>query len=190
MTSCTQCGAELDNANQFCTQCGARRATVQSSGTATAVQPAPAAPVADTAIADLQFAERSGVRPMVWLVVLIAIVAAVGAFFFAERTKSSGPAPIIDGRAAASSETFGLDRYPGAHPVSAQISTSDAVLASFETSDSPDQVIGYYRVRFPINQVASTASGEMLRADLNGRQVTVLADALVHGSRVLITFSR
>jgi hypothetical protein len=127
---------------------------------------------------------------MVWIIALVAIVAGVGLYLLSVKPKPSGPAPIIDGRASGASQTFGLELYPGAHLIPSTNYGVGIAIAAFETTDSPSQVMGYYRIRFPVSEVTVTDSGQMLVADMNGRQVTVRADALVDGSRVSITYSR
>ena len=44
--------------------------------------------------------------------------------------------------------------------------TGENVIAAFQTKDTPQQVVGYYKVRFPISEVSSNDGQMELRAAL------------------------
>jgi hypothetical protein len=210
---CTTCGGEQESGAKFCTNCGTRANGGASAGSGAAVQPAPEAPPVTTtpspalpvtdapqSYPDSPFypesakQSSSGLAKGIAIVSAIVIIGCAIAYYFLAPQKPKGPAPIIDGMQQASSapaaQTFGLEKYPGARPVSASGSDTEQVLAAFETNDNPSQVMGYYRVRFPVAQVTADPTHSTLSADLNGRQVLITADALIHGSRVRISTLR
>lgn len=190
MGFCTQCGSSFESGAQFCTRCGARSvgavpSEVASSGAGTAVQPAlePVMPL------PLAGAHPNSNKPMIIAVIFVLLVAGGAAYYFFSQPKSSAPAPIVDGPQSSSAalETYGLQNYPGARPTPVFGEASGRVIAAFETSDSPEQVMGYYRVRFPVSEVISTETGLVLTADMNGSGIEVRAEPMAQGSRVQIT---
>jgi hypothetical protein len=211
MGFCTTCGGALDPGAKFCTNCGMKAYGGESAGGGSAVQAAPETPrVAEVAqLAPVISAPQSypespfypdapkqssgGLGKGITVIAVIVIVGCAIAYYFLSPRKPHGPAPIIDGTqtsAVFAVQTFGLERYPGARPVSANSSDAEQVLAAFETNDTPAQVIGYYRVRFPVAQLTIDPTHPTLSADMNDRQVLITADALVHGSRVRISMLR
>ncbi len=213
MKFCTHCGAVVDAENRFCTSCGARveplsgeapaplQASAAAAQSAVAAQPAIAAQpalapaeVADTAPPEpVEVTTRSG--PSLAMILAMAVLAVaiigVGYLMLSGRSHRSAPAPIIDGtQGTPAPQSYGLEKYPGARPIAVYGNAGENVIAAFETIDTPEQVIGYYRVRFPVAQVTSTDDAWVLAADMGGRQVQIHAHALAHGSRVQISISR
>ena len=204
MRVCTTCGSEQEPGTKFCTTCGTRVSAGESAGSGSAVQTAPEAPSVPAAAPALNASQSYPESPYppdspkqhkgslgkgIAIVAVVAIIGCAIAYYFLAPQKSHRPAPIIDGLQAntvPAAQTFGLEKYPGARPVSASSSDNEQVLAAFETNDTPAQVIGYYRVRFPVAQLTVDPTHSTLSADMNGRQVLITADALVHGSRVRI----
>jgi len=189
MGFCTQCGSSFEAGAQFCTRCGARSvgavaSEVASAGAGTAVQPAlePVMPL------PLKGAPNSN-KPMIIAVIVVLLVAGGAAYYFFSQPKSSVPAPIVNGSQSSSTtlETYGLQNYPGARPTPVFGDGAGRVIAAFETSDSPEQVMGFYRVRFPVSEVISAETGLVLTADMNGSGIEVRAEPMAHGSRVQIT---
>jgi hypothetical protein len=210
MGACANCGSFQEPGVKFCTSCGTRASVGESASNGTAVQAAPELRPAATALAETPQAgeipssypespfypeSKSGSGGLGRGIAIVAVVVIVGCalgYYFLAPQKPKGPAPIIDGRqnVATTVQTFGLEKYPGARPVAASSSDTEQVAVAFETNDTPQQVIGYYRVRFPVAQVTTDPTHSTLSAEMNGNQVLITADALVRGSRVRISFSK
>lgn len=209
MGFCTVCGSAVESGARFCTVCGTQTSIARSNGSAAAAQPALYTSAPDPTPApdpNSQSSERpapelfayesrtsgdSGFRAVLFIIAVAIVLGGLTAYFFLRTEKPRGPAPIIDGRAAAAvqpSQTYGLENYPGARPIAAYGAPGENVIAAFETTDTPPQVMGYYRVRFPVSQITGDSTTATLSADMNGRRVLVVADALIHGSRVRILF--
>ena len=211
MDFCTTCGTAQEPGAKFCTHCGTKASGGESAGSGAAVQSAPdvapavTAPAATPAsVASRQpypeptfYPERtgqsSGLGKALAIVAVVVIVGCSIAYYFLAPRKAHAPAPIIDGRQVSdvtAVQSYGLEKYPGARPVVANSSETEQVIAAFETNDSPQQVVGYYRVRFPVAQVTVDPTHSTLNALMSGKEVLVTADALVHGSRVRISYTK
>lgn len=197
MSFCGKCGSSLEPGAHFCGTCGSQLAPVQSNGSGTAVQVAVAEPEPTPSSVPFEHypvatsTPGSGVKPFFIVVATVILLGAAVAYMLLRPSRPKGPAPIIDGLAVSSANvsTYGLEKYPGARSVPVYGGSAEPVVASFESNDSPSQVMGYYRVRFPVSEVSYDPTGATLYADMNNQRVVVHAEPLVHGSRVRITIT-
>ncbi len=80
-----------------------------------------------------------------------------------------------------------LGNYPGATPAAIATLTGETVVAGFLTRDTPQQVIGFYKIRFPVSTTAETDSKSELSATLpGGQRVRVQAQSQGSNTQVMI----
>jgi len=195
MAFCTKCGAQMQENVKFCTSCGAAAdAAPATQNTVSAPAAAAAAPAVATATPTASPAKKgmsTGLKIVlivVAIVVGLAIVAAVGISYFVTKTvKVDGDTVTINtpgGSLTANTDSkdalkeLGVEGYPGATAsenagvFSAGGSTWGG--AEFTTSDSVEQVLNFYKSKYP-NAMVQTYGGET--ANL---MVTVNKESLIN----------
>ena len=167
--------------------------------TATAAAREPSTPTAAPIppVSEIPISPSSGVSPIVVIicvVLLLLIGIAVSATLYlhnqrkpkveAEKTAASSLAPAPeDGYIRA----LNLGNYPAATPVAIVTLNGETVIAGFITKDRPDQVMQFYKVRFPISDVASDSSGSHLSATLpNNQRIRIDAEPQGNGTQVKV----
>jgi hypothetical protein len=83
--------------------------------------------------------------------------------------------------------SLNLGSYPGSTPAAITTDTTENVVSAFQTRDTPQQVIGYYKVRFPVADTIGDSSKSELRAAFpGGAHVVIRAMQQPNGSLVYI----
>jgi len=84
-----------------------------------------------------------------------------------------------------------LGAYPGSTAVAVTDESAGEVIAAFQTRDTPQQVIGYYKIRFPVANTSDEEGKSELRAALpNGQQILIQASVQANGTEVHIIRER
>jgi hypothetical protein len=156
---------------------------------------------------------ESRVLVIVGILLFVAIVAGVGTIFYmrhqpSEKATPKGTATGVESRtaeagtqgaapdsAAGESDPYirnlNLGAYPGSTAIAVTDESSGEVIAAFRTRDTPQQVIGYYKIRFPVSNASDSEGRSELRAALpNGQQISIQASAQANGTEVQITRER
>jgi hypothetical protein len=80
-----------------------------------------------------------------------------------------------------------LGNYPGATPVAITTLSGDTVVAGFLTKDRPEQVIQFYKIRFPVSSATSTEGKAQLSARLPaGERIRIDAQPQGASTQVMI----
>jgi hypothetical protein len=197
MAFCNSCGKELVTGTKFCNQCGA--SVSGSPASASSSVPTPPA--------------KSGSALKIVLIV-VAVIVGLGVFavagfsyFVYHVAKSShvrreGSNMKVDtpfGSIESSqdpekiSRDLGIDIYPGAQmqkngAVDSTFGKMHTVTAMFETSDSADQVCGFYKLKFP-NAMTAGAPGTncSLVSNDSGNMITMSVQSTGGTTRLQIT---
>jgi hypothetical protein len=167
MAFCNSCGKELTPGTKFCNQCGA--SVSASPASAPSAIPAPPA---------------KGGSALKIVLIVVAVIIGLGVFAVAgfsyfvyhiaknSHVRQEGNNMKVDtpfGTIESSqdpekvSKNLGIDIYPGAQmqkngAVESTFGKMHTMTAIFETSDSADQVCGFYKSRFPNAAAANTFS--------------------------------
>ena len=212
MKYCTGCGKPLDDAARFCANCGIRVPSAESSASgslSSAAAPAAAvAPMAqEAAVAPVppitpvyESAAPSSSNPAFVVIIcgilLLLIGGTVAATMYVhnQRKPKEVAAEAASGpQAAAPEDTYiralNLGNYPAATPVAIATLNGDTVIAGFVTRDRPDQVMQFYKVRFPISEVTTDNLGSHLSATLPNNQ-RIRIDAEPQGSSTQVKVVR
>ncbi len=84
-----------------------------------------------------------------------------------------------------------LGSYPGATPVAMATLTGETVVASFLTRDTPQQVMQYYKIRFPVSTTSESAGKAELSAALpDGVQIRIQAQFQGANTQVMVLQER
>jgi hypothetical protein len=212
MNYCTGCGKSLDDAARFCTNCGIRVASaapaVQVAGSSAAA-PAPAvvpvaqespatpvAPVTPVYESPAPSSSNSAFVIIISIILLILIGGTVAASLYVHNQRGPKEAAAEAAAApqpAAPEDTYiralNLGNYPAATPVAIVTLNGETVLAGFITRDRPDQVMQFYKVRFPISEVTTDNLGSHLSATLPNNQ-RIRIDAAPQGSSTQVKIVR
>ncbi len=184
---CSKCGAELSPDAQSCAACG----------TPVAVAIPVAVPVA--VVQPVAVPAKSGTSALKIILIIIAVfvglgLIAAGAFgYFVWRVahavhvaESGGKVtiPSIGGISASTSETFtasdlGTDIYPGAASgkgsLRMTLPTGSMITAVYVTSDSKDEVLGFYKSKFGSDaSVFDSPTGTVLSLNKNPQDSVVV----------------
>lgn len=200
MGYCTNCGNALGPAAKFCTSCGTPAAVAETTPSQTTqpiagVNAAAAASPATTPIetsypGPVDFpSQASGRGKLVFVLGIIALAVAAGAFFYFHVSAKPGTqAPgVALSPVDAYIQSLNLAAYPGSTPVAVASAPGQDVVAAFHTRDSADQVIGFYKVRFPMADISSEEGKSELRAALpNGGHMRIRAESQGSGTDVWI----
>jgi len=190
---CAKCGAELSPGTQSCTACGAPAAAG-----AAAVPPfQPVAASSQPVAAPAKSGSSSAVKIILIIVAVFVVLGILGAGIFgytvwriSRSIHVSGPGGQVtlntpNGKITANStQTFtasdlGTDIYPGAQPAKGgmrmTLPTGSMVAGTFLTSDSKDQVVAFYKVRFGSEAaVMETSDGAILTLNKSKQDSVVL----------------
>jgi len=192
MAFCTSCGATLEPASRFCTKCGAANPSVTATPAA-GVQARPAQPGAPTA----QSASSSNALKIILIVfaviVVMGVVSVVGMLFAARmfihraHVETRGnharvitPFGTVESSADAGdvAKNLGVDVYPGAKglPGGSAVSFGNfkSATADFETDDSPDKVVEFYKSRFPRSNVSVNDQGGQTLVFMGSKGMTTI----------------
>ena len=195
MAFCNSCGKELVPGTKFCNQCGA--SVSASPASAPSAIPAPPA--------------KSGGLKVVLIVVAVIIglgVFAVAGFSYFvyhiaknSHVRQEGSTMKVDtpfGSIESSqdpekvSKNLGIDIYPGAQmqkngAVESTFGKMHTMTAIFETSDSADQVCGFYKSRFPNGSVAALGSHCSFVSNDASNMITMNIQSMGGATRIQIT---
>ena len=200
MSFCTSCGRALEVGARFCTSCGnpVQSTSVSSANPPVVVAPAPTPELVSVPpLADVPFSTERN-RPsmpliVVGIVLVILIGLAVGSTLYMRKEPASNAAPKSVDNASNSPDAddylrnLNLASYPGSTPAAITTDSTENVITAFQTRDTPQQVIGYYKVRFPVADTIGDAEKSELRAALpNGAHVVIRAMQQASGSLVYI----
>jgi hypothetical protein len=205
VASCSKCGAGLSPGAQFCAVCG----------TPLTAAPVPFSPVQPVAAPALAPANSSGSSAVKIILIVVAVfvglgILGAGAFGFfvwrvAHAIHFSGNGNQVtlntpQGRISAnttenfSASELGTDVYPGAQPGKGSmrmlLPTGSMISAIYVTSDAKDQVVAFYKSKFPGNvSTYDTVSGSVItysRTPQESVVVTVTANSSQYGGKTQI----
>jgi hypothetical protein len=105
----------------------------------------------------------------------------------APATATPAPQPVSPPAVAASIRAMKLGSYPGATPVAIATLTGETVVAGFLTRDTPQQVMQYYKVRFPLSATTESEGKTDLTATLpDGARIRIHAEPQGQKTQVLV----
>jgi hypothetical protein len=208
MSFCTGCGNNVNPASKFCDKCGKPVSAMSAQpGASAAAAPAPAQ------VAQPVPVQKSGglLKPLLIIfgvIALLAVLAIAGmvgfGIFIAKQAKihqtEGGGAKIetpfgnIEADdPAKTAEKMGIDVYPGAEAVkngAGSISMGDfsAGTATFETTDSVDQVAAFYKDQYP-RAVHSESNGTH-SFSVNSKDKMVVITMQSTGSKTTINLAQ
>jgi hypothetical protein len=80
-----------------------------------------------------------------------------------------------------------LGNYPGATPVAIATLSGETVVAGFLTRDTPQQVMQYYKVRFPLSTATESEGTANLTATLpDGARIRIHAEPQGGNTQVMV----
>jgi len=213
MKYCAGCGKPLDDAARFCTNCGIRvpsAAHPAQGPSSSAAAPAPAVvgsiepppvptpvtPVTPVYESAAPSSSNSAFVVIICIILLILVGGTVAASLYIhnqrkpkEAASEAASAPQQVAPEDSYIRALNLGNYPAATPVAIATLNGDTVLAGFVTRDRPDQVMQFYKVRFPISEVTTDNLGSHLLATLpNSRRIRI--DAEPQGSSTQVKIVR
>jgi Flp pilus assembly protein TadG len=154
---------------------------------------APVTPVYETAAPT---SNSSAFIVIICIILLILIGGTVAASLYVHNQRKPKEAAAESGSAAqqaAPDDTYiralNLGNYPAATPVAIVTLNGETVVAGFVTRDRPDQVMQFYKVRFPIAEVTVDNLGSHLSAALPNDQ-RIRIDAEPQGSSTQVKIIR
>ena len=204
---CSKCGVELSVGAQSCTSCGTPVA-----GAAAAVPL-----VQPVAVPPLAAPPKSGTSALKVVLIIVAVfvglgLVVAGAFGYfvwrvahAVKVAESGKqisvnVPGTGGFSASTSETFsaadlGTDIYPGATQgkgsMRMTLPTGTIVTAVYDTSNSKDQVVSFYKDKFgsdaSVTETPGAAIVSLKKSDQDSVMVTITVDSSEAGGKTRIT---
>jgi hypothetical protein len=190
MAFCTGCGAQIDNNAAFCTKCGAKSGATQSVGGGAAVAPA------------IQTTPSKGSNTVVKVIlvvvgifVLLGILVAAGTVYVGYKIKKSvkinehsGTIETPWGKVASTDDPIAVakqlnvDLYPGAKSTGSSgvvtVGSMTTGSITLETKDTPQQVIDFYRAKYPKAQIMTSGDthSTLMVGDKNNL-LTISADS-------------
>lgn len=213
MNFCTGCGKQVEDQARYCSSCGTpvgsavSTAQVTSTGSSAAAstqapEPVQASPPEPQLLMP-QSSSGSPVLVVVGILLIVLIGAGVGATLYMRRqpdAKQTPSATVTSSEAPANSSAnepdpymrnLNLGSYPGATAIAVTDEGAGEVIAAFRTSDTPEQVIGFYKIRFPVSDSNAEEGKSELNATLpNGQQILIEATAQPNGTEVRIIRQR
>jgi hypothetical protein len=100
---------------------------------------------------------------------------------------ASVPAPAAPPAIPDSVRVLNLGNYPGATPVAIATLTGETVIAGFLTHDTPQQVIQFYKIHFPISSQQESEGKAQLSATLpENQRVRIEAQPQTPNTQVII----
>lgn len=156
---------------------------------------------------------ESRVLVIVGILLFVLIVAGVGTIFYMrhqpdEKAVSKGTTTGVESGTAEAGTSgtspnpsagqpdpyirnLNLGAYPGSIAIAVTDESAGEVIAAFRTRDTPQQVIGYYKIRFPVATARDEEGKSELRAALpNGKQILIQAAVQANGTEVQIIRER
>ena len=202
---CTKCGTELDAGARFCTRCGVDVAepSLAAAGVPSTAATPPAAGTPRPASTPAPVAPKSGSAVKIVLIVLgvfigLGILAGAAVMFgiwglsravhvdpSGEKVRIATPMGAMTmGKTEVTEAELGIPIYPGAvgEQGGFQFGTSEGSVGTFvfQSADSPDQVLEYYRGHLGETvDVVTTPQGGIItsaRSDREGYMITVGRD--------------
>lgn len=107
-------------------------------------------------------------------------------------TKATTPAPATAAPPTAapvaeSIRVMNLGSYPGATPVAIATLTGETVVAGFLTRDTPQQVIQFYKIRFPVSKTSESEGKSEISATLpGGERIRIQAQSQGKSTGVMV----
>jgi hypothetical protein len=149
-------------------------------------------------VSETPIAPSAGISPFVIVVCAILILLigiAISATVYLHNQRKSKVA--AENAAATASErippddsyirALNLGNYPAATPVAIVTLNGETVVAGFVTRDRPEQVMQFYKVRFPISDMATDNAGAHLSATLpNNQRIRIDAEPQGTGTQVKV----
>jgi hypothetical protein len=193
MAFCTSCGANLEPTTRFCTKCGTANPSVAAMP-ATGAQARPAQPGAATPAPQATSSSALKIILIVFaVIVVLGVISVVGmliaARMFIHRTRVEQrgnharvetPFGTVESSADAGdiAKNLGVDVYPGAKglPGGSAVSFGNfkSATAEFETDDSPDKVVEFYKSRFPRSNVSVNDQGGQTLVFMGSKGMTTI----------------
>jgi len=208
MSFCTGCGNNVDTASKFCDKCGKPMSTMPAQAAASA-----AAAPARAQVAQPAPAQKSGglLKPLLIifgvlaLLAIIAIAGIVGVGLYVAKqakvhqgadgsTKIETPFGNIEAEdPVKTADKMGIEVYPGAEPMknaggSVSFGTFSAGSASFETTDSTEQVAAFYKEQYP--RAVHSESNGIHSFSVNSKDKVVVISVQPQGSKTSITLAQ
>ncbi|MBI2682199.1 MAG: zinc-ribbon domain-containing protein [Acidobacteriales bacterium] len=198
MSFCTSCGAQADPSAAFCPKCGAGLAPVPPP------IPAPGSTVQRPS---------SGLKILLMVlggIFLLVVLIIGGAVFFVKKTIDRSSMETSDDGKQVKVETpfgsiettkdtekilekMGVEAYPGAEPAehgasSMTMNNVEVMNAMFDTEDTADQVLAFYRGKFPSAEVFDTPENKTLMEGDKSKSSLLIAIHEADGrTRITIT---
>ena len=206
---CTKCGTPV----QAAATATLSEPTVSSNapgtaaGTAvaqTASAPEPALPVESPAtytFPDSDITAPKSSLSQYFVVICIGLILLIGAGVSAILYLRNQSAAKVESQPATSTvpvtatgdylHSLNLGNYPGATPVAIATLNGETVIAGFLTRDKPEQVVQFYRVRFPISEITLAGATSHLSATLpDGQRIRIDAEPQGANTQVKIVSTK
>ena len=208
---CTKCGTSVQPAPTPAAILAEPSVSSATPGaaTGTAVAPKASAPSPEPPVespATYSFPSSDPTAPksslsQYFVVICIGLILLIGAGISAIlylRTQSpatpGSQAPVWTEPASATGDylySLNLGNYPGATPVAVVNLNGETVVAGFVTRDKPEQVVQFYKVRFPISEVTAEGATSHLTATLpNGQRIRIDAEPQGANTQVKIVSAK
>jgi hypothetical protein len=104
-------------------------------------------------------------------------------------SNSSTPVPVPSPATpvADSIRAMNLGSYPGATPVAVATLSGETVVAGFLTRDTPQQVMQYYKIRFPVSTMSESEGRAELSTNLpGGERIRIHAEPQGSNTQVIV----
>ena len=197
MAFCTACGTQVDPAASNCPSCGA--ALSGRPAQISAVPPVPPPPKGTSGL-KIVLMILGGVVLVSIAIALVVIVVAIriGSHTHVRHTSEGTVVESPFGNVETSQDSqdviqkLGIEMYPGASLVentalSMNTAGHQMVAATFESSDSADQVFAFYKERLPKATAVKTEDHKVLTSHADGAQITITIEEHEGSSRFHVT---
>ncbi len=207
MSFCTGCGNNVDPASKFCDKCGKPMGSLPAQPAASAAAAPARAQVAQPAPPKQGGGLLKPLLIIFGVLALLAILAIAGVVGVGLYVAKQAKAHVTEDGAkietpfgnieaddpAKTADKMGIDVYPGAEAVkngggSISMGSFSAGSASFETTDSVDQVAAFYKEQYP-HAVHSENNG-MHSFSVNSKDKVVVISLQPQGSKTSITLAQ
>jgi Flp pilus assembly protein TadG len=169
-----------------------------AAGVATAIAESVPEVPANAYVSEAPIEPSAGVSPFV-IIVCVVLILLIGIAISATLYLHNQRKPKVAAEKAASIASertapddnyiraLNLGNYPAATPVAIVTLNGETVVAGFVTKDRPDQVMQFYKVRFPISDMATDNAGAHLSATLpNNQRIRIDAEPQGTGTQVKV----
>ncbi len=134
---------------------------------------------------------RSASRLPVFVVTIVVVVLGVAGTIYLLGNIHSGNRDAGSGSVASPADalirSLNLPQYPGSKPAIVSSNSTEEIIAAFQTRDTPQQVMGFYKIRFPVADTLGQQGQSELRATLaTGEHIVVRAASQSEGTLVTI----